>query len=358
MKNAFYYSGIKPQPIAVEVLFELDSFKFIIHKDDQDQIIEWPISQIKPDLNHLDNKLILSFGDTKPYDYLEFQSGETLTYIQNKYPYHKWIQSDNWITKHAFGLIIGAVFIAIFAIIGLYFMLAPKLSDSLTKAIPVKWEVDLGDKMFKQFMTDGKENSLKSMQLDTFFKLMKIESDYPIRMHFSEDTILNAFAMPGGHIVVYKGLLDKISNYESLAGLLAHEFTHVEKKHSLKSILRSVSSYLILAAIFGDLTGLAGIILENANSIQNLSYSRQFEHEADQNAVTILLDRKISLTGMLDLFKVFLSIGTRGLAVPEFLSTHPITEERIKYIESQISKHESETIEHQELKQVFLRLKL
>lgn len=357
MKNAFYYSGIKPNPIPVEIFFEPDSFKFIIQKDNQSQSVEWRIHQIKPDPNYSNTKLILSHGSKPPFEYLEFNSTDILEFLQTKYPFHNWIKKEDWINKHAIGLISAGTAILIFALLGLYLLIAPKVSDGLTKSIPVKWEVELGDKMYSQFMSANKENQFKSMQLDSFFKLMNVESEYPIRMHFFEDTILNAFAVPGGHVVVYRGLMNELENYESLAGLLAHEYTHIAKKHSLKTILRSVSSYLILAAVFGDLTGLAGIILENANSIQNLSYSRKFEHEADQNAVTILLDRKIGLTGMLDLFKVFLSVGNKGLTVPEFLSTHPVTEDRIKYIESRMAKNESETIEHQELKQLFLRLK-
>ncbi|MEI2694209.1 MAG: M48 family metallopeptidase [Saprospiraceae bacterium] len=358
MKKAFYYSGIKPNPIPVEVSFEPDSFKFIIQKDNQVQSVEWPINQIKPDSNYSGTKLILSHGAKPPFEYLEFDSIEILDFLQSKYPFYKWIKKDDWINKHAIGLISGGIAILVIGILGLYFLIAPKVSDGLTKTIPIKWEVELGDKIFAQFMSANKENQLKSMQLDSFFKLMNVATEYPIRMHFSEDTIVNAFAIPGGHIVVYKGLINKLNNYESLAGLLGHEFTHVDKKHSLKTILRSASSYLILAAVFGDLTGLAGIILENANSIQNLSYSRKFEQEADQYAVSILLDRKIGLTGMLDLFKVFLSIGNKGLSVPAFLRTHPVTEDRIKYIESRMATSESETIEHQELKQLFLRLKL
>lgn len=357
MKNAFYYSGIKPNPIPVEVHFEPDSFKFIVNKDSQEQFVEWRINQIKPDPNYSNTKLILSYGAKLPFEYLEFNSAEILEFLQNKYPFHKWVKKDEWINNHAFGLISAGLAILVLALLGLYLLIAPKVSDGLTKTIPIKWEIELGDKMYSQFMSANKENQFKSMQLDSFFKLMNVDSEYPIRMHFFEDTILNAFAVPGGHVVVYKGLINKLTNYESLAGLLAHEYTHIAKKHSLKTILRSASSYLILAAVFGDLTGLAGIILENANSIQNLSYSRKFEHEADQEAVSILLDRKIGLTGMLDLFKVFLSIGNKGLKVPAFLSTHPVTEDRIKYIESRMAKNESETIDHQELKQLFLRLK-
>lgn len=357
MKNAFYYSGIKPNPLPVEVYFEPDSFKIMVHKDSQKQFVEWPIKQIKPDPNYSNFKLILSYGHKPPLDYLEFNSEEILDFLKNKYPYHIWIKKVDWINKHAFGLISGGIVILVLVLLSLYVFIAPKVADGLTKTIPIKWEVELGDKMYSQFMSANKEIQIKSMQLDSFFKLMNVDSEYPIRLHYLEDTIRNAFAVPGGHIVVYAGLMNKLTNYESLAGLLGHEYTHIAKKHSLKTILRSASSYLILAAVFGDLTGLAGIILENANSIQNLSYSRKFEHEADQDAVTILLDRKIGLTGMLDLFKVFLNIGNKGLAVPEFLSTHPVTEDRIKYIESRMAKNESETIEHQELKQLFLRLK-
>ena len=131
----------------------------------------------------------------------------------------------------------------------------------------------------------------------------------------------------------------------------------MEFKHSLKSVFRSVSSFIILAAFFGDLTGLAGIILENANSIQNLSYSRHFEKEADANAVRILLDRKIDLSGMLDLFNVFMTEGKKGLDVPKFLSTHPVTQDRIDYVKSQMSIAESDLVQYENLLQLFNRLK-
>ncbi len=354
--KANYYVGIKPQAIESEVTFHPDGFQIVFQQNGQPVQLNWELKNIRPDSNSGKQNLILIYGQQKPFEYLEFLSEDAVDLLQAKYPFKQW-QNKQKSPFAIFGILSASVLALLIGMIGFYFLVAPKLADQLTRTIPKQWEVELGDKIMNQFLSNAKINQIKSSQLDSFFNLMNVPSGYKIKIHFIEDSIKNAFAMPGGNIVVYKGLFDHIKTYESLAGLLAHEFTHINNKHSLKTILRSASSYFILAALFGDLTGLAGVVIENAQSIQSLSYSRKFEEEADLEAAAILIDRKISLVGMLDLFKIFSSEDATSNKTVEFLSTHPVTENRIQYIQAKMAEKESDIVENQALKQLFIRLK-
>jgi Zn-dependent protease with chaperone function len=355
--KARFYSGIKPQAIEADVLLEAGQIQISYLKNGESEKRYWELDKIKPDQDANDQKFILQYGAVHPYEYLEFEDPQAYLVFEQFYKHRKWRKTGNIFTRNPLAAV--SMIVGLFIMIGVaaYFILVPNISDMLSKTVPVSWETELGQKMANSMIDESKEDKLKSRMLDTFFRIMDIKSQYKIKFHYINDSIVNAFAMPGGNIVIYKGLFDKITSYESLAGLIGHEFTHVEFKHSLKTIFRSLSSYIMLAAFFGDLTGLAGIIVENANTIQNLSYSRAFESEADANAVRILLDRKIGLTGMLDLFNIFLTEGKQGMAVPKFLNTHPVTEDRIKFIKMKMGKEERELFHYADLLDIFNRMK-
>jgi beta-barrel assembly-enhancing protease len=355
--DANYYSGIKPIAHKVTVILYPDHFRIESKETEHVFQKQWQLSQIRPDQDNQDGKLILSYGKPAPNEFLEFTEPEALLILNKTYPGKHWISSKNMLQKYPMGIMIAGVLAFFVLVFFSYKLLVPGISDAVSKGVPVEWEVELGSKMAQSVIAYNKEDTVRSKMLDSFFLIMDVHSKYPIKLHFINDSVVNAFAMPGGNIVIYKGLFDKMNSYESLAGLIGHEFTHVEFKHSLKSIFRSVSSFIILAAFFGDLTGLAGILLENANTIQNLSYSRQFEREADENAVQILLDRKIGLSGMLDLFSVFLDEGKKGMEVPKFFSTHPVTQDRIDYVKSQMSTRESDLVHYANLSDLFTRMK-
>lgn len=355
--QATYYAGIKPQAQQVIVWLEPGNFHIRFTENHVMEDRYWDVDKIKPDLDDRDQKFILRYGQVHPFEFLEFDDPDAEMHLKNAYPSKNWKQKENLFTRNP--LMAVSTIIGFFLLIGIgaYFLLVPKISDVLASGVPVKWEVELGDKLSGGLINSNLEDKARSNMLDSFFIMLDIPSKYPIHFHYINDSIVNAFAMPGGNIVIHKGLMDKIKSYESLAGLIGHEFTHVEHKHSLKTIFRSMSSFILISAFLGDLTGLAGIILENANTIQNLSYSRVFEKEADANAVDLLLDRKIGLTGMLDLFHLFLDEEKPGAAIPKFLSTHPVTEDRIAYVKSRMSQKESDLVFYANLNDVFNRLK-
>ena len=143
--------------------------------------------------------------------------------------------------------------------------------------------------------------------------------------------IMNAFALPGGHIVVYDKILQGMGSYEELAALLAHEFTHVENRHTIKTVFRQLGSKVFLSLILGGATAVGSVIVDNADQLKSLSYSRSLEKEADENGVRLLAERKIDCAGFVRLFQM-LKKETNGAKVSEWMSSHPDLDKRIQNI--------------------------
>jgi predicted Zn-dependent protease len=133
-------------------------------------------------------------------------------------------------------------------------------------------------------------------------------------------------------------ILNNMKSPEELAALLAHEYSHVELKHATRNLFRTLSGYLFLSIIFGDMSGVGGVLIENAHELRNLSYNRDLETEADNHGLKILEQNNISNQGMIDLFEL-LKKESNGLQVNELISTHPDLDSRIKNVQEYVSKH-------------------
>ncbi|MBP8724571.1 MAG: M48 family metallopeptidase [Saprospiraceae bacterium] len=327
--RAKYYQGPRPKAVEVEVACLADGLEIRFPSPNAPEKRIWPLKGIQPDEHPGDGKLIIAYGAAAAREYLEFQDINALEQLGRSYPGIKWQKGIRG--RHLWLALSSLAVLAISLVFLAYFFGLPRLADSAAAAVPMEWEMDLGKQISERTLSGLRIDETRSRWLDTFFAFMEIPSDYPIRLYYAQDSLVNAFAMPGGAIVIYSGLFDRLSGPEALAGLVAHEYAHVEKRHSLKSLFRSLGGFLVLSAVFGDLTGLAGLLVDNANTIQNLSYSRHFEREADATAVELLLARDIDLIGMQELFEVLIAEGNRGLEVPEFLRTHPVTQDRLEF---------------------------
>jgi beta-barrel assembly-enhancing protease len=226
---------------------------------------------------------------------------------------------------------------------GFYFYLLPFLSEKLAAQIPLKYEIDMGNKIFDSMMQPA-ENDIfetgKNVNIDTvlskkvnlFASKINFNTQYPISITVVNDSIINAFALPGGHIVVYKGLLSKINSSSELAGLLGHEVAHINKRHSLKNLARSLSGYLFISVLTSDINGLSAVFVDQAHQINNLSFSRELETEADLEGLSILNANKIDGMGMYALMKTLKNANNKAMEIPKFLSTHPLTNDRMTVI--------------------------
>jgi Zn-dependent protease with chaperone function len=142
----------------------------------------------------------------------------------------------------------------------------------------------------------------------------------------------NAFALPGGYIVIYRGILGVMENENELFGLLAHEAGHVYLRHGLRRIARTAMIGVMVSVLFGDASGLSAVLVDNSEVLLNLAYDRKEERAADEYALAALHQAGINRRGLVTLFEqIKEEEGDAG--IPAFLSTHPATAERIAYLQ-------------------------
>lgn len=154
---------------------------------------------------------------------------------------------------------------------------------------------------------------------------------------------INAFATPGGHIFITRGLIRSCPSEDALAAILAHEIGHVQLRHGMQSIEKArVTEALTVLATEGAKTlgskeiaqltqTFSGAISDIVNTMINNGYSRTFEYQADQAAVVIVQRVGYSPEGLIDVLKVMeTKLQPGGL---DFAKTHPPPRDRIAEIQ-------------------------
>lgn len=145
-----------------------------------------------------------------------------------------------------------------------------------------------------------------------------------------DDSTLNAFATPGGYIYVYTGLIKYLDNADDLAGVLGHEIAHADLRHTSRNLQKQYGVQILLSIVLGkDPNTLEQIAGQVAGTVAGLSFSRDFEAEADDKSVVYLAaTNHYACDGAASFFEKLESSG-QSAAIPEFLSTHPPSDERI-----------------------------
>lgn len=183
-------------------------------------------------------------------------------------------------------------------------------------------------------------------------------SRYDYQWYVQKDDTVNAFALPGGIIVVNSALLRSAESPEELAGVLAHEVQHVEGRHSLKSMLNSLGFATVLLVVLGDVSASTAVIV---HQIGNMYFSRDIEEEADEKGFHALVNAGIPPAGMISFFQKLQgengetrSGGAAGSGGPDsgetdsresgsgalaWLSTHPETGKRIEKLQRLYESH-------------------
>ena len=124
---------------------------------------------------------------------------------------------------------------------------------------------------------------------------------------------------------------------EELAALLGHELVHVNYRHGTKSIFRNLANAIILSVLLNDVNGITAVLVDNANSLDKLSFSRHLEKEADEEALEMMFQNHINPYGMVNLLEQLNQLS-EGINIPQILSSHPITTQRLSYINKVIEE--------------------
>lgn len=333
--RAIYFDG--KSSIQNEVTLKLSSFGIEItyFSDFNSKTIRWSKEDIHvPDIT-TGQKVILRYGKKFPYESIELHNNDFTKNLLERYELNKKSKKYTFFTENGFkGIAIGVVvFVGVFFLF--YKVIIPTIAETAAVTIPIEYEQSFGKSIKQSLIANNEVDSLKTKSLKSFFKKLNYESEYDIDLTVVNSPIQNAFATPGGNIVVFSGIIDSMECPEELAALLGHELIHVNNRHSTKSIFRSLANVIVLSVLLNDVNGITSLIIDNANSINELSFSRSLEKEADTEAIKLMLKNNINPQGMLGLLEQLNEIN-HGLDIPEFLTTHPITENRIDYIKDQI----------------------
>ena len=158
-----------------------------------------------------------------------------------------------------------------------------------------------------------------------------------IKVLILDNSEVNAFALPGDQLVVLTGLIKYCKTPEELAGVMAHEISHIQKDHVMKKLVKEVGVAMLFVIIGGN--GSFEIISEVLRTISSRAFDRDQETDADMNAVKLLANAKINPTGLSD-FLFRLSQESDELADDLIiLSTHPGSAERTAEIVKESKKY-------------------
>lgn len=265
--------------------------------------------------------------------------------IKRKFRGHKFIGG---IYHHTLGktrnklLLVGAIVLALIA--GVYFWLMPWIGEKVAMNFSREYEIELGESMYTATMQAYKVDSGRTRIINEFYKELGYSVDYPINITVVNSPEVNAFAIPGGHIVVQDAILEGMKTPEELAALLGHEASHIAKRHSLRSLFRSLARQMFIMLILGNDSGILSYIANNADALKGLEYSRSLETEADNNGMALMARSGLDVEGMHHLMEM-LQKEANGNEPSAFMSTHPIFKDRLTNIRDQMKKYPAPTAE-------------
>ncbi len=218
------------------------------------------------------------------------------------------------------------------------FVILPRMANTLAELIPVDREIAFGKSVTAQMETALGASKLWDLHCSNaegnaalerlVARLTKGQAlQYRPEVQVLNHKMVNAFAAPGGQIVMMRGLIDNATGPETVAAVLAHEIGHVERRDATRHALRAAGSAGLLSMAMGDFTGGAIAVFLGERLLQ-ASYTREAETEADAFALEMLNASGVDSTGMADFFDQMQKLEGQGPEVLTYFSTHPASASR------------------------------
>jgi predicted Zn-dependent protease len=232
------------------------------------------------------------------------------------------------------------------------FYLLPILAERLTPLIPVSYERRLGTAVDNQVRAIFSEKICEEPRglaaLKTLTARLQTSRSLQIDVDIAvlESRIPNAIALPGGRIYLFEALLDKARSADEVAGVLAHEMGHVVHRDGLRKMIQAGGTSYLLGLLLGDVTGGGAIVFVSRYLIDS-AHSREAEAAADDFAGKTMAALGRPAHAMAQLLKRIegdKDEDGNDFAIPAFLSTHPVTGQRLKALEKLVPSRPGEPL--------------
>jgi len=219
---------------------------------------------------------------------------------------------------------------------------------SLVARIPVETEQKVGDALMAElskevtFLQDPKLLARLDRGVAPLVDALP-KTGIKYQFYIMDEPLPNAFALPGGYVIVTTGLLDLAARPEELAGAVAHEIAHVTRKHLFRKIISAAGPYVIFGVFLSGGGGILGMLGDTSELLVSQSFSQKYELEADDVGWDYLVSAHIDPRGLTDMLtKLEAEQGKQGMngadeALHAF-SSHPATAKRIHRLEAKWKK--------------------
>lgn len=223
-------------------------------------------------------------------------------------------------------------------VLGLWFG-SDLLVELAVDRIPVEWERKLGESAYHDFLARQevmKEGPAVAAVNEMTRRLINriSENPYTFEVTVVKSDVVNAFALPGGYVVVFTGLMKKAERPEEVAGVLAHELNHVLQRHGLERIVKQLGFVAVVSIVLGNPPGLGGVMKQLGVELMTLKFGRAQETEADLTGLELLYRAKIDPSGMIAFFQ---RLAENDEGRVEWLSTHPMSSARADRLKAQLA---------------------
>ena len=324
---ARYFDGQSAQPVEVVVSFGGRSL-VIVGLDDR-AIAHWPLATLRS-IGEPAEALVQLVPDDSSDERIVLEDREMIEAIRGTCPelYRRKVDKP--------GLRRAALWSAgaIGAVVLIMLVLIPMLADRLAEYIPAEREQALGDAVAEQLgdllalQSAGRpticSESAGTHALTLMIRRVAAKADlpYPLRVNVLNSRLVNAVTLPGGRILIFRGLIDEASSPEEVAGVLAHEIGHVINRDPTRGVLRAAGTAGIIGLLLGDIFG-ATVLAAASDAVLNASHQREAEALADELAYFLLGEAGLPATPLADFFERLREQHGDATGPLKYLASHP-----------------------------------
>ncbi len=303
-------------------------------KDDSGSVFQWPLNSIRvkhrPKQDESGLISSLQYPNTRlSLNYAVFQKLNVA------------LPNNSFRSFTSSTVAIFSIVLVTLLIVGALVWSVPRFTPSIVDWIPDQIRKNIGEHALAEFeLQDHRCDHPKGMKaLNKLVQKILPNPKIPVSVNVYSSVYVNAIALPGGHVAIFSELLDTMKHPDELAGVLAHEFGHVQNNDSLDALLVHFGYSFITEVILGDIEE-AELLLSLSNHLIELKHSREAEANADVYGLQLLEKANINPNGLQTVFKHLKTLepseGDDGWT--SFLSTHPPIDARIHNISKESSK--------------------
>ncbi|HZR46773.1 MAG TPA: M48 family metallopeptidase [Candidatus Manganitrophaceae bacterium] len=302
-----------------------------------------PFEQLRISSGGFDHdQIILTWNDGSRRESLVLDDPDSKKIFLSHAPLHLAPQLSPWKKKigiekrtWAAGRLIAAlILLPLLLAVGVW-RLSGRVAGGVADWISIDSEKKIGDLIYAQtepglkIVSEGE--AVKAV--DEIGRRLTQDQPYPFEWHLAESPEVNAFAIPGGHVVIFTGLIRAADSPEELAGVMAHEIEHVTQRHTLKALIHNLGWQAVAAVALGEWGG-GREWGRFAAELGRLQFGREQESEADLKGLARLKAAGINPAGMITFFE---KLSQDEETIP-LLSTHPPSADRAESLRAEIKR--------------------